>query len=127
MKHLIKIFALVIFFSYSSGFAQVEEMAKEKIKEKPEKVYKAEDDKRVYVNDDKAMSIEKKATSKMAVYDNDKDGKISLEEASTAENKWFSENFETVDTNSDGFIDMTELKTKMEKKYKSKMKKDLDY
>jgi len=96
---------------------------------KSEKVYSSDDDKRVYDIEKKKHLATKKMTAeqKIAGMDTDKDGKISVDEASNAENKKYSEYFNKIDTNNDGYIDLTEMKAKMAKKDKTKVKKDLDY
>jgi len=128
MKHLIKVFAFVMFFSSTLAVAQSNEEVVKEAEKKAEKVYKMDDDKRVYKTDKKHLATKMTAEQKISVIDTNKDGKISVEEASKAENKGYSKHFATIDTNADGFIDLTEMKAKMaKKKEKMKTKTKMEY
>ncbi len=132
MKQLIKVFAFVMCFSSTLAIAQNTETETEdkKAEKKVEKVYKTDDDKRVYKADKKHLATKKMtAEQKIAAMDANEDGKISIDEASNAENKSYSKYFAKIDTNADGFIDLTELKAKMAKKKnkKDKMKSKPEY
>jgi len=122
MKHLIKVFVFVMFFSSTLAIAQSNEEVETEVEKNVEKVDKTEDDKRVYDNKKKHLATKMTAEQKIAGMDVNKDGKISMEEASNAENKKYSEHFAKIDTNADGFIDLVEMKAKMDKKKESKMK-----
>ena len=61
----------------------------------------------------------------MAHLDTSKDGLISQEEAKKAKRGRLSENFETVDGNSDGFLDIQELTTMQEKRREKRSKREI--
>ena len=61
----------------------------------------------------------------MAHLDTSKDGLISLEEAKEAKRGRLSENFETVDGNSDGFLDIQELTAMQEKRRAKRSKREI--
>jgi len=126
MKHVIKVFAFMIFFSTTLSFAQGAEPIKKDVEKETENVNQAED-KRVYKIDkvvpDAKLSPEKLLTT----IDANKDSKIDIDEASLSGNKKISENFDKIDTNRDGFIDLAELKAKMAKKKDIKMKPKSEY
>ena len=123
MKHLSKVFAIAMLISSAMGFAQVTETVKETNDKKVEKVYKADSEKKLSAKEDAHANMAMKAEKKVAEMDANQDGKISLEEASKAENKKYHEYFSKIDTNADGFIDVTEMTAKMSKK-KDKAKKE---
>lgn len=55
--------------------------------------------------------------------DVDKDGKLNLEEVSQAKRGKLAENFEAIDADANGLLDITELETHMENRKKKKKKK----
>jgi len=120
MKHLIKVFAFVMFFSTTITFAQNPETKDKEPEKKTEKIEKIEEDQRVYAIEKKHLATKVTAEQKIAALDMDDDGKISIDEASASENKSYLKHFATIDLNGDGFIDVAELKVKMDKKKKDK-------
>ena len=111
MKNSMKIFAIMMFFGTTVGFAQNMESDADK------------SEAATGLTASETEEVKMKAQTKMASYDADQDSQISVEEASNAENKWISENFEAMDANGDGYIDLTELEAKLtEKKLKKKTK-----
>ena len=67
------------------------------------------------------VKVPKTPAQKIERLDSDKDGRLSLEEVSKAKKGKMAEKFNTIDTNGDGFIDITELEARAEKRKNRKL------
>lgn len=68
--------------------------------------------------------VPKTPAQKIERLDSDKDGRLSLEEVSKAKKGKMAEKFDAIDTNGDGFIDISELEARAEKRKNRKQKEN---